>query len=156
MAEEKDIKKLMELMKQSISKNDVSSFDKNFKGMGVVLKTIKESDGYITPGEISKKTGLTAARVTVLLKKLSEKEYISKVQDEKDARKHYVRFTQKGIEFWDLKKKEFDGFLSEIIDDIGMEPFYRMFECIDIIHNSAKKIIKEHLSENNIKENTDD
>ncbi|MCD7729367.1 MAG: winged helix DNA-binding protein [Clostridia bacterium] len=66
----------------------------NLRGTYVILRVIKNSDRQVVAGDISKRLGISTARVAVALNMLDQKGYIKKEHSNNDARKTNVTITE--------------------------------------------------------------
>ena len=132
MAEQKEIDELMRLFaenrpqqKETWQRHSVSENE----GMLGVLLYLYRKDETVTAGMISRDMHITTGRVSVLIKKMSDKGLIIRENGKKDARITEIRMSEKGYrEIQKMEKKRNDQ-MSELIDQVGME---RLKEFIEI------------------------
>ncbi len=97
----------------------------------IYLYTIKKP---VSAGDISKKLGVSTARVAVILRKMQEKELITKKSDPSDARKVVISITSKGEAFIDQRKSMFFNDVRDLVDKIGKERFDEFLNVLSEVH----------------------
>lgn len=84
----------------------ISKFlDEGLRGLYVVLKTVRDSETEISPGDIAKNLNISTARVAVALKTLERKGYISKSHPAYDGRKVLLKSTPLGDQVLSEREK---------------------------------------------------
>lgn len=124
MATQKEIDELMQLFaenrpQQKESRNHQTTTES--EGMLGVLLYLYRKQETVTAGMISRDMHITTGRVSVLIKKMSDKGLIIRENGKKDARVTEIRMTEKGRrEVENLQNKRNEQ-LSELIDKVGMD-----------------------------------
>lgn len=132
MATQKEIDELMQLFaenrpQQKESWNHQTTTES--EGMLGVLLYLYRKQETVTAGMISRDMHVTTGRVSVLIKKMSDKGLIIRENGKKDARVTEIRMTEKGRrEVENLQNKRNEQ-LSELIDKVGMD---RLKEYVEI------------------------
>lgn len=111
-------------------------------GIGYVLKILNETDRPVTAGEISDKMNVSTARVAVLLRKMVNKNFITKETDKFDARITIVRLTDFGRQTANAMQSEMQQHLSIVIDSMGMDKINQFLA----LSNEIKEIAETKLS----------
>ncbi|MGN0383654.1 MAG: MarR family winged helix-turn-helix transcriptional regulator [Eubacterium sp.] len=99
-----------------------------------------KKNGNITPGEISTFTGVSSARVAVVLNNLEKKGYIVRESDLNDRRKIIVRVTQYGMEYANAKMQEGIKMLKNIFEAIGEDDAREFVRIVKKMHDNTKDI----------------
>lgn len=124
MATQKEIDELMQLFaenrpQQKEAWNHQTTTES--EGMLGVLLYLYRKQETVTAGMISRDMHVTTGRVSVLIKKMSDKGLIIRENGKKDARVTEIRMTEKGRrEVENLQSKRNEQ-LSELIDKVGMD-----------------------------------
>ncbi|MDE6425117.1 MAG: transcriptional regulator [Ruminococcus sp.] len=116
-------------------------FSEDNAGIGCVLKYLYDAERPVSAGEISRFMNVSTARVSVLLKKLREKNFITCENSMEDARRLIISLSEKGRSEYLARQERMIETFSRIIDRIGAE---RMEEFI-LISNEIKKIVSEEI-----------
>lgn len=118
---------------------DLTRFmSENQTGIRAVLRLLYASNEVMTAGRIAQETGVSAARVAVMLKKMEAKDLIVRETAPEDARVTMVRLSQNGAEMVEAIHQELLNQIGKVIDRVGMDA---MLEFIRI-----SKEIQETLS----------
>ena len=141
MAEAKDIEYVLKHMTKHKPKHGPDQVDQMREGIGNVMRYLGQQAHPVTAGEISRNTGVTTARIAVLLKKMEEKGMITRSKDPGDSRKTLISLSSAGQEFHNTREAEFRSFIASIIDGVGME---RLREFVEI-QDQIAKIAMEHM-----------
>lgn len=112
------------------------------EGIGYVLKILNETERPVTAGEISDKMNVSTARVAVLLRKMVNKNFITKETDKCDARITIVRLTDFGRQTANAMQAEMQEHLSIVIDSMGMDKINQFI----VLSNEIKEIAETKLS----------
>ncbi|MDE6672089.1 MAG: MarR family transcriptional regulator [Ruminococcus sp.] len=122
--------------------NDVSRrFSDDNAGIACMLKYLYDAEKPVSAGEISRFMRVSTARVSVLLKKMYEKDYIIRDSCSEDARRLMISLSGAGkAEFIRRQEKMIETF-SLIIDRIGTE---RMEEFISV-SNEIRDIVSAEI-----------
>lgn len=110
------------------------------EGIGRVLSLLEESA--LTAGEISEKTGVSTARVAVLLRKLVKKDYVTKSTDEHDARVTVVTLTDSGRSAISAMRAEMRSHIAMLIDELGADKLDEFIKLANEIKSVADEKIK--------------
>lgn len=124
MAAQKEIDELMQLFaenrpeqKESWNRNAATESE----GMLGVLLYLYRKQGTVTAGMISRDMHVTTGRVSVLIKKMSDRGLIIRKSGKSDARVTEIRMTDKGRREVENIQKKRNEQLSELIDKVGMD-----------------------------------
>ncbi|MBQ9611096.1 MAG: transcriptional regulator [Lachnospiraceae bacterium] len=85
---------------------------------GVLLWLYMENRAAMA-GELARALGLTSGRIANILKKLDEKEMISREMGTSDKRKVYISLTEKGRERIEAKKSEEIAQYNRVLEKLG-------------------------------------
>jgi len=99
--------------------NRQKSFQDGVRGEVFVLLCIKEEQGRTIPSRISDVTGVSSARVAMVLNSLEEKGMITREIDVEDRRKIIVRITPKGTDHLEEWQKKHIEDIREILESLG-------------------------------------
>ncbi len=124
MAAQKEIDELMRLFaenrpeqKESWNRHAATESE----GMLGVLLYLYRKQGTVTAGMISRDMHVTTGRVSVLIKKMSDRGLIIRKSGKSDARVTEIRMTDKGRREVENIQKKRNEQLSELIDKVGMD-----------------------------------
>lgn len=92
-----------------------------FQGRNQIFYWLEQSEGEVTPSFLSKKLGVTRARMTVALCGLQEKGYIMTENCRRDRRRTLVHLTEEGKQYWQDKMKQAESFLEKLSCDLGVK-----------------------------------
>ncbi len=134
---EEDIKRIFKRLEEYRSKNISKVFDMKKDGVRHALMFIFEEDKAVTPGEISKKLGISTARVAVIIRKLQEKGMIRKEKDSEDGRKADIVLTQEGKKCVTEIKEKFITDSEKIIRTVGVERINTFLDIAEEIKKAA-------------------
>ena len=121
MATQEEIKTILSMLEEFHSFHTVEKLDDTNRGIISILRCLSKQDQPITAGEISERTGVSTARIAVLLRKTSARNLIVTGNDPSDARKTLVSLSDYGKEQLNKKVEEHKEMISIIIDRIGFE-----------------------------------
>lgn len=116
--------KLTEIIEKVIDNNPFKFLEDLFsqkEGMLFILKYLYKSEKSVKAGELATALNVSTARISLLLKKLENKNYITRTQGEKDARIVYVTLTEEGRKYTYDKMTSFMDKLKKLIDSLGFE-----------------------------------
>ncbi len=128
MATQKEIETLLKAMHKAPPSEHFQRIDKSTVGIRAILKYLSEDEEQATAGEISKRIGVSTARVAVLLKKMDAKGFIEKQGDPTDGRIVLVRLTERGRDTSNRIRSEMFAQLGALIDRLGMERLMQFAE----------------------------
>ncbi|MDR2610368.1 MAG: MarR family transcriptional regulator [Clostridiales Family XIII bacterium] len=100
------------------------------KGERFALFYLIHTDGGVTPGDITRATHTSSARVAMVLKTLEAKGYISRSPDPQDRRKVLVSVTKAGRAIIAREQKELIKIIATIFERMGERDtteFVRLF-----------------------------
>lgn len=92
-------------------------------GVGGILYELSKNPNGVTPGELSERLAVGSGRIGNALKSMEEKGAIERKADPEDHRKVLVTLTDKGREFSNQLKKQFEERLDYVINRLGEEKF---------------------------------
>ncbi|MGN1103392.1 MAG: MarR family winged helix-turn-helix transcriptional regulator [Candidatus Coproplasma sp.] len=107
-------------------------------GICAVLRILAQAKTAVTAGDISGEMGVSEARVTVLLKKMKKRGYITKERDKTDARVTIVKLTREGQTKADDLKKALKENIATVIDCIGIEKITQFITISEEIESVIK------------------
>lgn len=153
MASNKEIEKVINLIKKTKENDYMNMHDHFNKGSFAIVKYLSDNNNISTAGELSNFLCVSTARIAVILKKLEEKKIIEKTRSENDARVTIVKLTDYGKNKIKIKKIELYEKIGKVIDEIGMEEIIKFNETITKINHIMKsedKISKGEINDKNI------
>ncbi len=114
-----------------------------FQGEGAVLLCLKHAEGPMNPSTISKKVGITRARVANILNALKQKGLISLEQDENDRRKSFVSLTEKGIQEIIEGANAMELYTDNLFLNIGEEKIKTLIDIVKTVNDTFKRWARE-------------
>lgn len=118
------------------------------KGVGGILYELSKNPTSVTPGELSERLAVGSGRIGNALKSMEEKGVIERKADPEDHRKVLVTLTDKGREFSNQLKKQFEERLDYVINKLGEEKFEEYLnlshEFVDYFIDYDNKEVKTH------------
>lgn len=93
--------------------------DEIARGEGAVLIYLVEVHNGVNACEISQHFGINTSRVAAMLKNLSKKGYIQRLDDQDDRRKIRVYITDKGKAFALERRKEIEDYFVKLLSQLG-------------------------------------
>jgi len=151
MVTKEETGRYLKRMAESRPKKIFEQFDNTNAGIGCVLRYLSECGGPVSAGEISAYMKVSTARVAVLLKKMLEKDLITKEYDPNDARKTMITLSDNGKNMIKNTKDDFNSFFSTVIDRMGQDRFEQFMtlseELRDIINEEAEKRSKSFVAD---------
>lgn len=140
MASKEEVESIVELIHKNRPQASFNELHRQDIGIFAVIKYLREAPNEVTSAEISKFLGISSARMSVLIKKLENKELILKISSSNDKRLKVIKLTEKGNNFAeDLKLKIYKS-AEKIIDEFGIDEVRRIFEQL----NRFKMILEEN------------
>ncbi len=112
-------------------------------GVLAVIRYLHRTEEETNSKDISRSLGISSARMAILLKKLENRNWITKVNSPTDARAVVVCLSDKGKEELEKKKKQMEDAIGEMIDEVGVEELEKMFQNL----NKIKDIMRKNVSE---------
>ncbi len=112
-------------------------------GVFATLRHLSRSKGAVRAKDISEELHVSTARISVILRKLSDRGFISKVQNEKDGRSTLIEITESGQQMIDSLHTRMDNTLAKLIDEIGVAEIERVF----LILGRIRELSIEHENE---------
>lgn len=137
MATKEQIDRMLKKMFESHPRKFLHRMDEVQAGIGAVLNLLYTRKAPVTAGEISEELGVTTARVAVLLKKMMERDLITKERSPLDARIRMIALTENGTKTVQKMHEKIYGQMGKLIDQIGEE---RLLEYIATA-NEIRQII---------------
>lgn len=123
--------------------DDVSrKFNEDNAGIGCMLKYLYDAENPVSAGEVSRFMRVSTARVSVLLKKLREKDFIICENSSEDARRLIISLSEKGKAECCKREERMVEIFSHLIERIGRE---RMEEFISV-SNEIRDIVSEEIN----------
>lgn len=116
-------------------------FNDDNAGISCMLKYLEEVGRPVSAGEISGHMHVSTARVSVLLRKMSDRNFIIRENSSKDARRLMISLSGQGRAECLRRREEMVDIFGRIIDRIGEE---RMEEFISIA-NDIKTVMNEEM-----------
>lgn len=141
MATREYIISVMGKLHEKSSDDVLRKFNDDNAGISCLMKYLEEIDRPVSAGEISEHMHVSTARVSVLLRKMSERNFIIRENSEKDARRLMISLSEQGREECLRRREEMIGIFGKIIDRIGKE---RMEEFISVSHE-IKSVVDEEM-----------
>lgn len=132
---------VMERLHEKQAEDVLRKFNDDNAGIGCMLKYLSDADRPVSAGEISRFMQVSTARVSVLLRKLSERNFIIRENSSQDARRLMISLSDDGMTECLRRKEEMIGIFSRIIDKLGKE---RMEEFISVSHE-IKSIVADEI-----------
>lgn len=108
--DEQEVKKIIEDFKETYPKDFFKILDKNACGICFVLNYLSSHNEECYSKDICHESGLSSARVAVLLKKMEAKDLIRKSDSKDDGRFTIIRLTSNG-------KKEIERMQNESLKE---------------------------------------
>ncbi len=99
-------------------------------GVFATLKFLDRTGGNIRATDISQELNVSTARMTVILRKLYERELITKTPDEQDGRSQLITLTPAGKEMTRNLHQQMHITIGKIIDEVGIEEFEKVFKVL--------------------------
>ncbi len=116
-------------------------FNDDNAGINCMLKYLEEVGRPVSAGEISGHMHVSTARVSVLLRKMSDRNFIIRENCSEDARRLMISLSEQGRAECIRRRDEMIDIFSRIIDKVGEE---RMEEFISISHD-IKEVVNEEM-----------
>lgn len=113
----------------------ISTLEDGSKGLYIILKVISELNNEVSAIDIAEALSISIARVTVALKKLEEKKYITRQKSSKDKRITVVNITELGFMKLQEKQNSLLKLINKTLDKLTIE------ECVQLL-NIYQKISK--------------
>lgn len=153
MVSDTEIKEIISKLKRARPGRILDDYHINNEGVMHALVFLYLEDKSVSAGAISRRLNVSTARVAVILRKMLEKEIITKETDPKDARRAVIEITPKGRSIVERHKQMFYEDMKEMVDSIGKERFDDFLEVLGEMHvflEEKRKIRGENCNENNI------
>ncbi len=130
-----DIKEMvdefLQIMDYERKKHISQNMSNNMKGEPAIMHCICSHPDGVTPGEISKMTEMSSARVAAALGSLEKKGLVERKLDERDRRRVQITVTEKGKTFSEEKISCLVNKVTEMLTFLGEEDSK---EFIRILH----------------------
>lgn len=121
MATNEQIRQVTDLLLQTNPAPLHQWMNESRAGTGAVLKFLSKAEQPVTAGKVADFIGVSAARMTVLLKKMTSQGLIIRQHDTEDARITLVSLSEKGKELVREKEAEICSHIGILIDRMGMD-----------------------------------
>lgn len=110
------------------------------QGMFFILKYLDDhAHREIIAADLAKELNVSGARITNLLKKMENKEWIRKYSSSKDARKTVVVLSEQGKKVIDDVHRTHLQSMVQIIEDVGVEDMETFFSILLKVRDSIEK-----------------
>ena len=126
------------IMKRIHKKNNAPIRKPEFQAM--LFLSCKEK---ITMQELGEELHVTKPRVTALVGELLEKDFVVQSIDEKDKRKKYLSFSEKGIECIELHRKAYEEWFKSMWDKFDTKEK----EAFNILLTKTNLVLREELQD---------
>lgn len=140
MATKEEIIYVMELLHKNRPKNIIDEIKNQEIGSIAVIKYLYKSEDKVKSIDISRFLGISSARMTIILKKLENKNLIERIDSSLDGRAKYIQLTEKGFKFADKIKKDMQIIAGKIVDEFGLEEFEKTINNL----NKLDEILTEN------------
>lgn len=141
MADRNYVISVMERLHEKPSDDVLKKFNNDNAGISCMLKYLSDVDRPVSAGEISGFMRVSTARVSVLLRKMQEKNFIVRENSSEDARRLMISLSENGRAECHRRREEMIVTFSRIIDEVGKD---RMEEFISVSHR-IKSIVSEEM-----------
>ncbi|CAM3847398.1 MarR family winged helix-turn-helix transcriptional regulator [Alkalicoccus chagannorensis] len=106
-----------------------------------ILHIIDISDHQrIRTTEVAERLAVQKSNVTPLLRKLMEKEYIAREQDEDDRRVYHLYLTEAGRRFFDSKKQQLEEEVKGRMEGMSLEDQTRLRHAVHELHDVLSRV----------------
>lgn len=133
---------VMERLHERPPDDTLRRFNDDNAGIRCMLRYLSEAGKPVSAGEISRFMSVSTARVSVLLKKMQEKNFIVRENSSEDARRLMISLSDTGRAECLKRMEEMIEIFGRIIDEIGVD---RMEEFISI-SQQIKKVVKKEMN----------
>ena len=114
-------------------------YDDLDSGVSFVLLYLIDNEGEVYASSISEAMNISRARVGILLNKMEDKGYISKIASDKDARIEVINLTDKGLNRCNEIKGEIVDYISIIVEKVGFNELNHFLDTACKIKNVLKE-----------------
>lgn len=143
MADREYIVSVMKRLHERPPEDTLRKFNDDNAGINCMLKYLEQVGRPVSAGEISEYMHVSTARVSVLLRKMSERNFIIRENSSKDARRLMISLSERG-RAEDLRhREEMINIFGRIIDKIGKERMEEFISITNDIKEEMKKLVKE-------------
>ncbi|MDE5619617.1 MAG: hypothetical protein K2O29_06230 [Ruminococcus sp.] len=147
MATREYIVSVMKRLHEKPPEDAFRRFNDDNAGINCMLKYLEQVGRPVSAGEISGYMHVSTARVSFLLRKMSDRNFIIRENSSKDARRLMISLSEQGKAEFIRRREEMVDIFGRIIDRIGeerMEEFISISNDIKIVMNEEmKKLIKD-------------
>ncbi|MFI3168567.1 MAG: MarR family transcriptional regulator [Faecalibacterium sp.] len=137
MAKQEDVYQALALFHQHRANHAFEQMHKSEMGLVAVLRYLGEAEKQgkrsVTSREISDVLGVSSARMTVILKKLAQKQWITKASSPTDARAVSLALTPEGTAFCESLHKRLYHTMEQVVDALGIAELQRLMKNLEII-----------------------
>lgn len=121
-------------------------FSDDNAGTGCMMKYLYDAERPVSAGEISRFMNVSTARVSVLIKKMREKNFITCENSSEDARRLIISLSEAGGAECYKRQERMIEIFSSIIDRIGTEHMEEFILISDEIKKAVSEEIKKDLN----------
>ena len=121
MATNEQIDRIVRKMETMRPAEPFKKLDESRAGISATLKLLDDLGGEATAGQISTNLHISTARVAVLIKKMVQKELVTKERGKDDARMTVVKLTEHGKDVFLQIENHLHRQIENIIDAVGEE-----------------------------------
>ncbi len=132
MANKEEVYEALDLFFKHRQERAIEEMSRQNMGAVAVVMYLFEK-GEAKSIEISKKIGISSARMAVLLKKLEAKGMILKTHSKIDARAITIKLSQKGEKFANGFKEELFCSMEKVVDEIGIDEIKKIVDGLNRI-----------------------
>ena len=128
MPTKEEISALMKRFHESMPRTVMTKMERANLGICMVLRYLEGVGRPVSAADISRYMNVSTARMAVLLRTMSEKDFITKSEDSSDARKVQISLTDKGRAYIQTVKAELLDLMTEIVNRVGIERMEQFLE----------------------------
>lgn len=97
-----------------------------------------------TLSEVAELVGNSRQNVKQLALKLEEKGFLDIQKDEQDARAVRLRLTEKSREFWKMRRKQDNDYITRLFEDLSQEELLNMYKGFGKLTKKVEKMDQEN------------
>ncbi len=137
MAKKEDVLMALEMFHTNRPTHAFEAIHASEMGLFAVLRYLNDAktrvDGTVTSKELSDALCVSSARMSVLLKKLEQKGFISKTTSPTDARAVVIALTVQGEVFAEQMHQRMYHTAAHVVDEFGIDELQRLMESVQKI-----------------------
>lgn len=95
--------------------------DAGYKGEFVALRLLRDSAVQLVAGDLSRKMGVSTARVAAMLKSLEKKNYVRRLPSGTDGRNVIIESTPSGLQALEQREREVYAFIEKTLKKLTPE-----------------------------------